>query len=62
MINDYFNFSLKEEDYYRMAFRKYLGKVNNQAEIKFMHIVYMLKDIYHWEEINKLLNENKIAK
>ena len=63
MIEDYlFKFSLKEEDYYRMAFRKYLGKVNYELELRFMNTVYLLKDMYTWEEINKFINENKIAK
>lgn len=63
MIQDYlYKFSLQEEDYYRMAFRKFLKKVDYDLELKFMNTVYLLKDIYTWQEINKILNENKIAK
>ncbi len=61
-MNKYYVISLQEEDYYRMAFRKYLGKTNNNLERKFMKTVYLLKDKYTWEEINKLIMEDKIAK
>lgn len=63
IIKDYLYKSLlQEEDYYRMAFRKYLGKADYNLELKFMKTVYLLKDMYPWEKINKLINENKIAK
>ncbi len=60
-MNKDYEISLQEEDYYRMAFRKYLGKANYDLELRFMKTVYLLKDIYTWEEINRLILEDKIA-
>lgn len=59
--NSYYILSLQEEDYYRMAFRKFIGKADYNLELKFMNTVYILKDMYNWKEINKLILEDKIA-
>lgn len=56
MIYDY----IYEEDYYRMALRRLLKKVDYKLEQQFLSDVVNLKDIYTGTEIHDYIFYNKI--
>lgn len=50
-----------EEDYYRMALRRLLGKVDIDLEMKFLCEVHYLKDLYLDVEMHDYVFYNKIV-
>lgn len=56
------NYSVYIDDYYRMALRVLLKKVDNELEFKFLSIVHHLKDIYTEVEIHDYVFYNKVLK
>lgn len=51
---------LYKDDYYRMALRRMLNKVDNKLELQFLSDVEQLKDLYCETEIHDYIFYNKI--
>lgn len=49
------------DDYVRMAYRKLIKKIDEEAELRLIHILYNLMDEYAEGTLSKSIYENKIV-